>query len=148
MPHGSHKIVPASYLLLMKDSKVLLLRRCNTSYEDGKYSIPAGHVEKGETFTQCAIREIKEEIGITVDAQDLKVVHVMQRIGKEAENSERVDIFFTTEKYTGEIENKEPNKCDDLSWFDANNLPENTIPYIKQAIQAMRNKKFYGEFVE
>ena len=40
----------------------------------------------------------------------------------------------------------EPHKCDDLSWFDLNDLPENVIPYIKQAIQNILNKEIYSEF--
>lgn len=146
MSHGNHKIIPASYLVLVRDGKVLLLRRFNTSYEDGKYSIPAGHVEEEETFTQCIIREAKEEIGVTVQPEDLKVVHVMQRIGKEVEDKERLDIFFTADKWDNEVENKEPEKCDDLSWFDIDNPPDNTIPYIKEAIEAIKNKKYYSEF--
>ena len=60
------KAVPASYLVPIKDGKILLLRRLNTGYEDGKYSLPAGHVETGENFTQCVVREMKEEIGISI----------------------------------------------------------------------------------
>lgn len=147
MTKEKHKIIPASYLVLIKDNKVLLLRRFNTTYEDGKYSLPAGHVEEEESFTQCIIRESEEEIGVTVQSENLKVAHVMQRIGKsEAEHRERIDVFFTAEKYNGKIENKEPDKCDDLSWLDINNLPENTIPYIKSAIEAIKNKTFYSEF--
>ena len=52
--------VPASYLVLMKDHKVLLLQRANTGYHDGDYSIIAGHVEKDETFTDAVIREARE----------------------------------------------------------------------------------------
>ena len=37
MAKERHKIVPASYLVLIKDSKILLSRRVNTGYEDGKY---------------------------------------------------------------------------------------------------------------
>jgi 8-oxo-dGTP diphosphatase len=41
-----HKNIPASYLMLMKDDKILLQRRCNTGYKYGEYGIPSGHVEK------------------------------------------------------------------------------------------------------
>lgn len=35
---------------------------------------------------------------------------------------------------------------DDLSWFDLDALPKNTIPYIKQAIEAIKHNNFYSEF--
>ena len=54
-----HTNIPASYLVLFDHNKVLLLRRFNTGYEDGNYSLIAGHVEEGETFTKCIIREAK-----------------------------------------------------------------------------------------
>jgi len=145
MAKERHKIVPASYLVLMKDDKILLLRRFNTGYQDGKYSMVAGHVDKGETFTQCLVRETQEEAGIVIKPEDLRVVHVMQRDSGTEENNDRIDIFFTAEKWDGVPENKEPHKCDDLSWFDSDNIPENTIPYIRQAIDCIKNKVFYSE---
>lgn len=141
-----HKIVPASYLVLIKDGKVLLLRRFNTGYEDGNYSMIAGHVDQGESFLQCIVREAEEEAGIKVKFGDLKVAHVMQRITSEKENNERVDMFFVADKWEGTIENKEPNKCDDVSWHSLDNLPSNTIPYIRQALECINKKIFYSEF--
>jgi len=49
--------VPASYLVLFKENKVLLLKRFNTGYEDDKYSMIAGHVDEGESFSEAIIRE-------------------------------------------------------------------------------------------
>lgn len=141
-----HKNIPASYLIITKGKKVLLLRRFNTGYEDGKYSLVAGHVEKGETFSDCIIREAKEEAGISIQNEDLKVVHVLHRNSGLNENNERVDIFFKVEKWQGQIENKEPDKCDDLSWFDINNLPSNTIPYISHVLENFKQDIFYSEF--
>src|SRR3989338_4980939 len=94
-----HKIVPASYLVLMRENKILLSRRFNTGYEDGKFSLIAGHVEEGETFTQCLVREAKEEAGILLFPQDLEVAHVMQRDSHTPENNERVDVFFIARKW-------------------------------------------------
>jgi len=145
MAKERHKIVPASYLVLLCDNKVLLLRRFNTGYEDGNYSMVAGHVDKGETFTETVIREAKEEAGVDLKPEDLKVAHVMHRNSHEEDIGERMDIFFTAKKWGGEIENKEPHKCDDLSWFDLDKIPENTIPYVKHAINCIKNKTFYSE---
>ncbi len=141
-----HQNIPASYLTLIKDNKILLLRRFNTGYEDGNYSMIAGHVDPGETFTQCIIREAEEEAGILLKPEDLKVIHVMHRNSETAVNNERIDVFFIAKKWEGEIENKEPHKCDDLSWFDLDNIPENVIPYIKQAIAGINNKVYYSEY--
>ncbi len=141
-----HKIIPASYLVLIKDNRVLLLRRFNTGYKDGMYSFVAGHVDAGETFTRAIIREAGEEAGITLGVENLKMAHVMQRCSSADENGERIDAFFTASKWEGEITNKEPDKCDDLAWFDLDNLPENIIPYIKHAIECIQNNIFYSEF--
>lgn len=141
-----HKNVPASYLVFLNGTKTLLLRRYNTGYEDGNYSLVAGHVDPGETFTECIIREAEEEAGIFVEAKDLEVKHVMHRNSGMNENNERVDVFFVVKKWKGEVINKELNKCDDLSWFDINNLPENIIPCVRHALTCMANNVFYSEF--
>jgi len=148
MAEEKHKIVPASYLVLVKGKKILLQKRYNTGYEDGKYSLAAGHVEKGETFTDAVIREVKEEIGIDLKAENLKTVHVMHRYsGPEWEGiNERIDVFFAAEKWEGEIEIKEPDKCDDLSWFDMDNLPSNLIPYVEHAVDCIKANVFYSEY--
>jgi len=139
-----HKLIPASYLILRRGDEVLLLRRFNTGYEDGKYSMPAGHVDAGETFTEALVREVAEEVGVTLRAEDVRVAHIMHR--KSTVSSERVDTFFVTEKWEGEIKNMEPHKCDELAWFPSDKLPENTIPYIRQALEYIDQDKFYSEF--
>lgn len=112
---------------------------------DGQYSLVAGHVDPGETFTQCVIREAKEEAGINVKEQDLKVVHVMHRDSGQPVNNYRIDVFFIAESWQGKITNMEQHKCDDLSWHNIDHIPENTIPYIKTVIDNIRKKVFYDE---
>lgn len=147
MSRQRHKNVPASYLVLIKNNKILLLRRYNTGYQDGKYSFIAGHAERNETFTNTVIREAKEEAGIKVDSKNLEVAHIMHRKCPEdpqGEN-ERIDTFFIAKKWQGKIRNCEPQKCDRLNWFNLDNLPPNIIPYIKQAIDCIKNRIFYSE---
>lgn len=136
------KTISSSYLLLIRNRKILLSRRFRTGYEDGKYSLPAGHVEEGETLREAAAREIEEEIGLTIKPEDFELIHVMHR----KETDIRVDFFFTAKKWQGQITNREPNKCDDLGWFPLNKLPSNTIPYIKRAIESVSRDSFYSEF--
>ncbi len=136
------KIIPSVYLILTKKDKILLSRRYKTGYRDGYYSLPAGHLDGNETFKQGLIREAKEEIGTVVETADLELVHTMDRM---ILGNERADFFFTTKKWQGEPKIMEPEKCDDLSWFNINNLPENMVPYMKQAIDCFLNKIIYSE---
>ena len=134
-------MIASSYLILIKDDRVLLSRRFNTGYMDGHYSLPAGHVDEGETVEDCLVREVKEEIGISVKKKDIKLVHVMHR--KEADI--RLDFFYTADSYTGILKNMEPEKCDDLKWFELNKLPKNILPYIKQAIEESQQQVLYSD---
>ena len=136
------KLVSAVHLFLVRDNQVLLLRRCNTGYEDGNYSVPAGHLDGGEQITSAAIREAKEECGISISSRDLEVVGVMHR----KSNDERIDFFLATTKWVGEITNTEPHKCDDLSWYSVDELPENLIPYVKHALDNYRHGIWFSEF--
>lgn len=138
------KFISAAYLVLVRDGKVLLARRCNTGYMDGCYSVPAGHLDGNETARQALARELREEIGITVRPEDLRVAHVMHRhCGGE---KERIEFFMTTDSYEGEIVNTEPEKCDDLAWFPLDALPENTIDHVRTAIGLVQAGVTYSEF--
>ena len=118
------------HLFLFREGQILLLRRFNTGFRDGEYSVPAGHLDGGETVMQAAVREAAEEIGVHIAESDMTFSTVMHRI----EDDERVDFFVHVHTWQGEPFNAEPEKCDDLQWVDMHALPANTIPYIRQAL--------------
>ncbi len=140
-----HTIIPASYLILKQENKILLIRRFNTGFEDGNYSMIAGHVDQGETFTEAIIREAEEEAGITLASKDVRLVHIMHR-KSHVNAEERVDAYFLAETWEGTLENNEPEKCDDFSWFPMDDLPSNTISYITAAIKHIQQNTFYSEY--
>ena len=142
------KLIPAVYLLLRDKDRVLLLRRANTEYQDGTYSLIAGHLDGDELGTGGVIREAKEEAGITVLAKNLKLVHTAHRLGRNQAGQERIDLFFEATKWEGEIINNEPEKCDDLSWFDVSNLLHQMLPFIQLVIEDIENGINYSEYTE
>lgn len=129
-------VIPAVYLVLQRAHEVLLIRRANTGYRDGEYSLPAGHHDGGESLLSAMVREAKEEIGIDVHENDLRLAHVMHR---NANDGERVDFYFTCNKWLGDATNCEPHKCDELRWTSLTDIPENTIPEVQQALHAIAN---------
>lgn len=143
--NNRHTNIIAAFVVLKKDDQVLLAKRQNTGYHDGDYSLVAGHVEPGETYTQAIIREAKEEANIDLISDKLSVVYIQHRKSK-TDGSERVDAYFFAEKWSGEIKNLETDKCSDLSWFSLNDLPTNIVPAVKHALEAIQKNIHYSEF--
>ncbi len=126
----------AVYLILLNGDKVLLSRRFNTGWMDGKYSLIAGHLDGSEAVFDSMIREAFEEAGIKINRTDLIPIRVLHR---KSDNQEYVDFFFMTERWEGEPSIQEPNKCDNISWFPINNLPENILTYVKEVVETCRD---------
>lgn len=125
------KLIVDVHLFLIKEDKILLMIRKNTGYMDGYYHVPAGHLEDGERVADALVRESKEEVGVLINPGDVKFVHVMHN----KSNNERVAFFFEVGKWSGDIQNMEPEKCGGLEWFMLDDLPEKIVPYAKEAIK-------------
>jgi 8-oxo-dGTP diphosphatase len=132
----------AVYLILIDSGKVLLLRRFQTGWEDGKYTLIAGHLDGDETIAETMAREAKEEAGIEIEPSDLEVVHTMHR----KSDKEYIDFFLTIKKWQGTPEIKEENKCDDMQWFPLDNLPENILPHVKTALENYNKGVSFSEY--
>jgi 8-oxo-dGTP diphosphatase len=130
------------HLFFFRGDQVLMLRRFQTGYMDGYYSIPAGHLDGEEPVRMAGVREAREEIGVRIDPQDMIFAGVFHRHSDD----ERVDFFFHVQKWEGEPFNAEPGKCDDLRWIAFDRLPENTIPYVRQAIKNFKSGIVFQEF--
>lgn len=136
------KLVSAVHVFLVRGSRILLLRRFNTGYEDGNYSVVAGHLDGDEEVKAAAIREAWEEVGVRITPQDLEVVGVMHR----RSDDERVDFFLVATAWSGELTNREPDKCDRLTWFELVELPQNVIPYVRRAIDNYCAGRWFDSF--
>jgi 8-oxo-dGTP diphosphatase len=127
----------AVYLFVIKNGRVLLSRRFNTGWMDGKYSLIAGHIDGGETVYDAMTREAYEEAGLKINKHDLEPATVLHR---KSTDREYIDFFFVVRKWEGRPVIGEPDKCDRLKWFSLNKLPDNLLPYIKEALDNYKNK--------
>jgi 8-oxo-dGTP diphosphatase len=109
---------------------------------DGKYSLPAGHVEAGESFIQAAIRETFEEVGLEVERDDLRHVFTQQR--NEGDHV-RVDAFFEATKWQGEPRNAEPERHAKIAWIDVHDLSDGIMDYQLHALKGILAGETYSE---
>lgn len=135
-----YALVPASYVFLRRGDEVLLQHRTGTGYMDGHWAAgAAGHVEPGETAAQAAVREIAEELGVTVDVADLTLLTVLQRTdGTDAPIEQRVEWFWSVEAWQGTPRIMEPRKCDGLEWCDLAALPTPVVPHERFVLDGVR----------
>ena len=125
-----NKLPVVAHVFLLRSDTVLLVRRCNTGYEDGNYGPVGGHIDGNEPITQAAVRECKEEIGVEIIPTDLTFIGMAHY---NSPTGEGVDVFFKVTKWKGE---PYPfSECDDLQWCSFDMLPENTIPFVRRAIE-------------
>lgn len=110
-----------AYVLVRNDKdEILLLQRSGTGYLDDYWDLPSGHLEEGETIRDTAVRELSEEAGLTVLAEDMRLIHVDQF---------DVDVRYTNftflaTEWSGEPRIGEPDKCKATGWFRLHELPE------------------------
>ena len=135
----------AVFLVLQKGDEVLLLKRANTGHEDGNYGLVCGHLDPGETALGAMVREAREEAGITIAPDDLKLVQTQHL--KDAHLKENyINLYFTASRWQGQVTNVEPEKCDGLEWFPMGALPRDTIAYVRSALNAIQTGAVYSDW--
>ena len=106
---------PATLVFVIKDRRILLIRK-KRGLGAGKVNGPGGRVEPGETFDACAVREVREELGVTPLAP--------VRIGQHA--FQFVDGYSTfVYVYRASDLKGTPVETDEASplWFDFDKVP-------------------------
>jgi 8-oxo-dGTP diphosphatase len=137
----------ACFVILMKDDKIAMVLRKNTGWMDDHYGLPAGKLEYGETFTEGAIREAKEEAGVSINPENMRVVHVAHRHAEKGDEfMDWVDVYFSVDEWEGEPHNAEPKKSERLDWLYINDLPDSIVPSQRDALTELAKGNFYSEY--
>ena len=103
---------PIAVYIILRDynKRILLMRRKNTGFHDGLWSLPSGHVEKNESIQTAIIREAKEEINIRIIKKNLKLKYIIHR---KSTIDTYIDCFFECNIWKNNVKNNEPQKCSD-----------------------------------
>lgn len=125
------------HTFVFDQDRLLLLRRANTGFLDGYYSLPGGHVEAGEEVARAAVREVAEEARIEV--LQIEPLIVMPY-------GDGVDFLFEARRWRGSARIGEPDRCDGLVWATPDRLPEQTAPFVEKALELRRTGVWYHQF--
>lgn len=134
-------LVPVVYVMLLREGAVLLQLRRGTGYMDGYWAAAAaGHLEAGESVLDAAVREAREETGVSLHRDGLTPICAMHRTQRsEAAISERVDFFLSCVAWRGEPSICEPSKATDLQWFALDELPGSVVPHERFVLDGIRS---------
>ncbi|KAG6713736.1 hypothetical protein I3843_05G153600 [Carya illinoinensis] len=123
-------------VVFLLNGKAVLLGRRRSSISDSTFALPGGHLEFGESFEECAARELKEETGLDIDKVEyLTVTNTL--FLEEPKPSHYVTIFmraFLADPNQAP-QNLEPQKCDGWDWYDWDNLPKPLFRPLEKMVQ-------------
>jgi len=131
----NHKSIEVSAALIFRDGRLLIAQRHAKSHLGGLWEFPGGKREAGETFEQCLVREIREELGVEISVGGLfediahaypeKTVHLR---------------FFTCKLLAGE---PQPLDCAALKWVTKPELADFEFPAADaQLLEKLKSPRF------
>lgn len=127
------------YVLLERDGKILLGKRKN-AFGEGHYSMPAGHIEEGETVFECAKRELLEETGISTNEFEFKCVRLLKPYEINTVKADPYVAFCVMAKnWKGEPKTMEPEKNEGWQWHQLNKLPERLFPPVEMLVECINS---------
>ncbi len=116
-------------VIVLKDGKVLMGKRKN-AHGEGGWCYPGGHLEYGESWEQCARREVMEEAEIKI--KNVRFGTATKDIF-DLEQKHYITICMVADYASGEVAIMEPDKCEKWDWFVWPKLPKELfLPTINQ----------------
>ncbi|MFD8789403.1 NUDIX domain-containing protein [Streptomyces vinaceus] len=108
-------------VVLLAAGHILLIER-GWDPHAGCWALPGGHVDKGETSLEAAVRELEEEAGITIPAADMRQVGAFDAIGRDT-RGRYVSVAYTT-TLPAPVEPKAGDDATAARWWPMAELPD------------------------
>ncbi|MBN2745967.1 MAG: NUDIX hydrolase [Bacteroidales bacterium] len=108
-------------IVLSKEEKILLIQRKKPPFK-GQWALPGGFVDLDETLEQAALRELKEETGISFDT--LTAFKIYDAIDRDPRHRTISMVFFKTELAMHNLSVIAGDDAASAQWFSIYDLPE------------------------
>lgn len=132
-------------VIIKRGNKILLGKRhpdpdkADSAFRSaGEWCLPGGKMDWGEAFEEGAIREVKEETGITIKNPKVISVHNCKN-----EHAHFMTVGLIATKFKGEARVMEPDEITEWKWFDLNKLPYPRYFPSFMVIKNYKRRKFY-----
>ena len=130
-------MIPCGVALIRRGREFLISQRCKDDTFGSFWEFPGGRREQNESFEDCVIREVKEEIGIEI--QVVKKFTDMKKVYKE-----RIIWlnFYLCSYISGD---PRPIECQKVRWVDVSELSNYKFPPANEKVIANLLKLFGGQ---
>jgi len=123
-------LIGVGCLIVDSEGKILLQKRKNSNFADGKWAWVGGKIKLGEKICDALKREVKEEIGV-----DIEIISDLSYYEDIVDSVHGIYFGYVGKILKGKPEILEPEKCDGLEWFNPNQLPEKTSDHTRVYIK-------------
>ena len=116
----NRKSIEVSAALIFRAGKLLITQRRANAHLGGLWEFPGGKREAGETFEQCLVREIREELGVEISVGEL-----FEEVSHDYPEKSVHLKFFICKLVSGE---PQPLDCAALKWIEKSELADFEFP--------------------
>lgn len=124
--------------LIIKNNKILLVKRASHLIEGGKYTLPGGYLDRDETLNRAVLREAREETGY--NSEIVSLFRINDNPQRGSEDRQNVDFVFLV-KLLDKVDNHD-REVSEVKWFGLDDLPEKE----KIAFDHYENIEFYLKY--
>ena len=124
-------------VFIKKEGKILVGER-KGSHGAGTWALPGGHLEGGESFEECCIREVFEETGLTI--KNISPVVFTNDIFHD-EGLHYITLFFKGEYESGKAIVAEPRQCEEWRWVSLNHIPQPIFLPLSNALKQIHENR-------
>ena len=134
--HRCISLTGSVVILRDKDGRILLQKR---THPKGRWGLPGGLMELGESCEETAVREVREETSLETDIDSLKLFGVYSGkdyfcTGETGDEWYVVVIAYTCNKFSGEPKISD-GESEELRWFKPSEIPESLANSHRQIIE-------------
>jgi len=115
--------------IILNEANILLVRNINVNH----WSLPGGKIDKGETPEECLLRELKEELVLSISKTDYILGEYLS-----SKEGKRDTVYIFVVKLLSPTFQKQW-ELQDAQWFPLSRLPENISPAASRRIYEFQN---------